>query len=227
MKKIFFLFLLISFLIENTSVAHIKHYNNIKYLKYNIYFNDDYVGFHILNFKRNGNYLEVKGNGNFSISKLGIDLINYKTSTSALYKDNQLIKFNSETLQNDKKKYVNVELEDNSLLINGSSYNGKAEKDLMMSSLWNHEIIKKKQQISSVSGRVINQKVNFLGKKKILINNQSYNAINFHIFSDNDKSMNKKKINIKIWYDTKTLLWLKASYKKFGNLEYRLDKVKY
>jgi len=40
--------------------------------------------------------------------------------------------------------------------------------------------------------------------------------------SDDEKPLNKKKLNMHVWYDTKTLLWLKASYNKFGNWEYRL-----
>ena len=36
----------------------------------------------------------------------------------------------------------------------------------MISSLWNHEIVTKDKQISSISGRINNQKVKFLGKSK-------------------------------------------------------------
>ena len=39
--------------------------------------------------------------------------------------------------------------------------------------------------------------------------------------------MNEKKLNIKIWYDVKTLMWIKASYKKFGDWEYRISSVKF
>ena len=39
--------------------------------------------------------------------------------------------------------------------------------------------------------------------------------------------MDKKKINIKIWYDSDSLIWLKASYEKLGKWEYQLAEIKY
>ncbi len=54
----------------------------------------------------------------------------------------------------------------------------------MISSLSNHEIVTKNKQISSESGRIIDQKVKFLGKKKIPINNTAFETLNFHIFSN-------------------------------------------
>ena len=62
---------------------------------------------------------------------------------------------------------------------------------------------------------------------KININKNVFNSLNFHFFSNNDKPFNEKKLNIKIWYDAKTLLWIKASYEKFGTWEYKISEVKY
>ena len=53
----------------------------------------------------------------------------------------------------------------NKLIIDGSSFKGEAEDDLLVGTWWNHEIIKFSKQISPISGRVIKQKVRFLGKK--------------------------------------------------------------
>ena len=39
--------------------------------------------------------------------------------------------------------------------------------------------------------------------------------------------MKEKKINIKIWYDVETLIWLKASYEKLGKWEYRIETLEY
>ena len=86
-------------------------------------------------------------------------------------------------------------------------------------------LLVKKNQISSISGRLIDQKVKFLGKKKIIIDNKSFETLNFHIFSDDEKPMNEKKLNIKLWYDIKNLIWIKASYEKFGLWEYRISQI--
>ncbi len=227
MKKIVILILIFFSLFSSSSFAHVSHYKSIKFLKYDLFLNNTPIGTHIFNFTKKKSKLIVNGIGNFKVSKLGINLINYTSESTSTYKGNQLIYFNSTTLQNDKTKYVNIKLKDELLYINGSSFKGKTDKNSIVSSLWNHEIVTKKQQISSISGRVIDQKVKFLGEETIYINNKKFDALKFHIFSNNNKPFNEKKLNLNIWYEKDTLLWLKASYKKMGDWEYRISDIKY
>ena len=102
---------------------------------------------------------------------------------------------------------------------------GETDKSALIGSWWNHEIIKISKQISPISGRVNNQKVKER-KENILINGTEFNALHFHFLSDDQKSDDKKKLNIQVWYDSKTLLWIKAKYNKFGEWEYRLSEVR-
>ena len=48
--------------------------------------------------------------------------------------------------QNKKEKYVNITIDpnDKNLIIDGSSYKGKADKDIIIGTWWNHEIVQKK-----------------------------------------------------------------------------------
>ena len=207
--------------------SHTSHYKKLKYLKYDIYLNEELIGYHYFEFKNKNQLLEIIGDGSFKVSKFGLDIINYKTNSLSLYKGDQLIKFTSNTLQNDKKKYVNVNFIDGKFQINGSSFTGETDSDAIISSLWNHEIITRNKQISSISGSINKYKVKFLGKKSINIDNKIFKTINFHLFSDNDLKMNEKKININIWYEDKSLIWIKASYQKLGLWEYRLKEIKY
>ena len=83
-----------------------------------------------------------------------------------------------------------------------------------------------KAQISAISGRIIEQKVVFLGKKKITLYGKNYDALHFN-FSSSDQSLpEKKKLNTDVWYDEKTKLWLKAAFNKTGYWEYRLKNYK-
>mgnify|MGYP007000368310 len=81
---------------------------------------------------------------------------------------NKFYSFNSKTIQNKKNKYVNIKLnkEKKELYIDGSSYKGDANINFMVGTWWNHEIVKAKAQISAISGRIIEQKVEFLGKEQ-------------------------------------------------------------
>ena len=153
--------------------------------------------------------------------------MDYKTESEEVYKSGQLIKYNSKTFQNDKEKFAKVILkEKNKLYVEGSSYKGETESTSMIGSWWNHEIVKNSKQISPISGRIIKQKVKFLGKESISVNNKNYNALHFHFLSDDNKPANKKKLNMHVWYDSETLLWIKASYDKIGKWEYRLTEVR-
>ena len=66
------------------------------------------------------------------------------------------------------------------------------DNDLIIGTWWNHEIVQKKAQISAVSGRIIEQKVEFLGKEEIKIGNKIYKTLKFN-FSSSDPSLSKDK----------------------------------
>ena len=100
---------------------------------------------------------------------------------------------------------ITIDPSDKNLIIDGSSFKGKADKDFIIGTWWNHEIVQKKAQISAVSGRIIEQKVTFIGKEEININGKTYKTLKFN-FSSSDPSLSKdKKLNTNIWYDEKTL----------------------
>ena len=95
-------------------------------------------------------------------------------------------------------------------------------KENLVGTWWNHEIIQTKAQISAVSGRIIDQKATFLGKEKITLNENTYDALRFNLSSTDQSLPENKKLNIDVWYEEETNLWLKASFDKKGYWEYRL-----
>ena len=152
----------------------------------------------------------------------------YYASGQEQYIDGVFSGFKSETNQNKKEKYVNISIDkkDKNLIIDGSSYKGKADKDIIIGTWWNHEIVQKKAQISAVSGRIIEQKVEFLGKEDVKIGDKTYKTLRFN-FSSSDPSLSKdKKLNTDIWYEEDTYLWVKAAFDKTGYWEYRIKEVK-
>tara|TARA_Y100000590_G_scaffold3942_1_gene5217 strand:+ start:207 stop:890 length:684 start_codon:yes stop_codon:yes gene_type:complete len=205
--------------------AHVQHYENLKRIEFDIYRNNQSIGKHIFSFKKSEGKLIVESEINFIIKKLGITLYKYHVKGIEVYEDGKLIKFNSKTDQNGKAKYVNIKVENNEQIINGSSYKGKAPLDYLLGTWWNHSIVEAKAQISAVSGRIINQKATFLGEETIKINGKSYETLHFN-FSSTDKKLAKdKKLNTDVWYDKKTLNWVKASFEKKGKWEYKLVSV--
>ena len=226
MKKIIFsiaIFLL--FYVE--SFSHVEHYKDYNYLEYELFRNNQLIGYHKYSFNRNNGNLQIDNKVSFKITKLGIDLYKYYAEGVEKYKDGIFIGFNSKTNQNNKEKYVNIIIDpnDKDLIIDGSSYKGKVDKNTIIGTWWNHEIVKKQAQISAVSGRIIKQKVEFKGKEEVKIGNKVYKTLRFN-FSSSDPSLSKdKKLNTDIWYEEDTYLWVKAAFDKTGYWEYRLKKV--
>ena len=225
MKRFGFLIIFFS-IINFNAFGHVNHYKDYNYLEYDLFRNGKLIGYHKYNFERNNNTLTIKSEVKFDIIKMGINLYNYKATSLESYKDNKFFKFSSKTMQNKKNKYVNIEYDkkNDELVIDGSSYKGKGNKNYIVGTWWNHEIIQAKAQISAISGRIIHQKVTFLGKEKLKINGEVYDALHFNFSSSDESLPDKKKLNTDIWYDEKTNLWLKASFDKTGLWEYRLKK---
>ena len=223
MKKIYRILLLFFIIILPISTqAHVTHYSNLNNIEFDIYRNNKNIGKHIFTFKKVGKQIHVESEINFEIKKLGVTLYKYNVKGVEIYEDDKLIKFNSKTNQNGKEKYVNMKLENNEFIIDGSSYKGKAPLDYLLGTWWNHSIVDADAQISAVSGRIIKQKVTFLGKETIQSGGKTYKALHFN-FSSSDESLNKdKKLNTDVWYDEETLNWVKATFKKKGQWEYKL-----
>ena len=226
MKRLGIILIIFFLIINAKAFGHVDHYKNYNYLEYELFRNDKLIGFHKYNFERNNTFLTIKSHVEFNIIKLGVNLYKHKAISEETYKDNKFFNFSSKTNQNKKERYVNIKLDEESdkLIIDGSSHKGSVSKNFIVGTWWNHEIIKAKTQISGISGRIIHQKVTFLGKEKLKINGKTYDTLHFN-FSSSDKNLpEKKKLNTDIWYDEKTNLWLKASFDKMGHWEYRLKK---
>ena len=225
MKK-FFLSIALILILPSSNSAHVDHYSSYNYLEYELFRNNQPIGYHKYIFKRENGNLTIDNEVNFEIVKLGVTLYKYYAKGEEKYKNGNFSGFKSETNQNKKQKYVNISIDpaDNNLIIDGSSYKGKANKNIIIGTWWNHEIVQKKAQISAVSGRIIEQNVEFIGKEEITIGDKVYKTLRFN-FSSSDPSLSKdKKLNTDIWYEEGTYLWIKAAFDKMGYWEYRLKK---
>ena len=223
MKKNFISIVL--FLIFTTkAIAHSEHYKDINVLEYELFRNDKYIGFHNYKFERSQNYLNVKSIIEFAIIKLGIELYRYNGSTEEKFEDGQLINFTSKTNQNKKIKNTKITFDErkNVLFISGSENQLTSPKEYRVGTWWDHEIVQAKAQISAVSGRIIDQKVTFLGKEMLNLYGKNYSSLHFNLSSTDENLSESKKLNIDVWYDEKTKIWLKAAFDKTGSWEYRL-----
>jgi len=226
MKKII-LSIAFFFLINIESFSHVDHYKKFNYLEYELFRNNKSIGYHKYVFDRKGESLSIFSEVSFKITKLGVDLYNYYAKSEENYDAGVFKSYKSKTKQNKKDRYVNIEVDpiNNDLIVEGSSYKGKANKDFIVGTWWNHEILKAEAQISGISGRIIEQTVTFIGKEEIKIGDKTYKTLHFN-FKSTDKTLpESKKLNTDIWYEENTYLWVKAAFDKTGYWEYRIKKV--
>ena len=227
MKNIL-LSIIIFFLFGINSFGHVEHYSNFNYLEYELFRNNKPIGYHKYEFKRENDELSIISEVNFKITKMKVDLYKYFAKSEENYKKGKFESYISKTKQNKKDRYVNISVDktDGDLIIDGSSFKGKTSKKHIVGTWWNHEIIKAKAQISGISGRVIEQKVTFIGKEEIIIGDKNYKTLRFNFKSSDETLPESKKLNTDIWYEENTYLWVKASFDKTGHWEYRIKNYK-
>jgi hypothetical protein len=225
--KNFLLSIAIFSLFSFKSFGHVDHYANFNYLEYELFRNNKLIGYHKYDFKREGKNLSIISEVSFKITKLGVNLYNYFAKSEENYNNGSFKSYSSKTKQNKKDRYVKISVDqaEGNLIIDGSSYKGKANKEFIVGTWWNHEIVKAKAQISGISGRIIDQTVTFIGKEEVTIGEKTYNTLHFN-FKSSDKTLpDSKKLNTDIWYEENTYLWVKAAFDKTGYWEYRIKKV--
>ena len=227
MKKIIFLTIIL-FFPNFQAISHVQHYEEFNYLEYELFRNNQSIGYHKYDFIRENEILNVKSEVKFKITKLGVDLYKYFAASEEIYKNDKFFKFSSKTNKNKKERYVNISVDvlDGNLIIDGSSYKGKTKKDFIVGTWWNHEITKSKAQISAISGRIIEQTVTFIGKEQLIIDGKTYNTLHFNFKSSDETLPDNKKLNTDIWYEEDTYLWVKAAFDKTGYWEYRIKTYK-
>jgi hypothetical protein len=184
------------------------------------------IGYNKYSFKSQNNLLEDKNEINFIVKLMGINLIDVNGSSTETYKSGKLVKFKSNTIQNKKKKYNELILNEKkkTFKIKGSSFNGNVPSTALVGNWWNHNILQSKMIISPLSGSLKFQEVYFLSKEILKINNDSYNVSKFKIVMK--KNINdKKKEEFNIWLDDKSKIILKVSYSKFGDWEYIIKNI--
>ena len=220
-KTIIILFLI---LYSTISIAHMAHYNKYNKIEMEIFRNGELIGYNYYFFSRKGNETIVTNQIKFTVKLLGATIFQVEGFGEEKYIKNQLISYNSKTLQNDKQKFVNLDFseKDNKFNIKGSSFSGKASNDNVIGNWWNHKILQADSQISPVSGSIKEQVVTFIGKEKINQYGNTYEVDHFKLISKDMSTPKDKRLDFDIWFDKKNSMIVRVSYSRMGDWEYRL-----
>ncbi len=222
-KIILFLFFLIY---PFFSYSHVSHYDKLKMIEMDVLRNGKKIGYNKYSFRNQNNLLIVNNEINFAAKLMGINLLVVNGSSTETYKNGKLIKFNSDTIQNKKKKYSKLVLneDEKTFEINGSSFKGALPSNALVGNWWNHSVLQSEMIISPLSGSLKFQEIYFLSKEILKINNNLYNTSKFKIVMRKNVD-DKKKEEFYVWLDEKSKIILKVSYSKLGNWEYIVKNI--
>jgi len=225
MKKFF---ILIIVLFSSNVLAHMEHYNKYNKIEMDIFRNGELIGYNYYFFKRKGNETTVTNQVKFSVKVFGATIFQVEGYGEEKYLKDQLISYDSKTLQNDKEKFVNLvfDKDKNKFNIKGSSYSGEASINNIIGNWWSHKILQTDSQISPISGSIKEQVVTFVGKEKIQQYGKTYEVDHFKLNSKDMSLPKDKRLNFDIWFDKKNSMIIKVSYSRMGNWEYRLKNFK-
>ena len=214
----------IAILLSSNAFAHMGHYNNYNEIKIDIFRNGELIGYNYYFFTRKNDETIITNQIKFSVKILGATIFKVEGYGEEKYFKDQLISYNSRTLQNDKEKFVNLEFnkEKNKFDIKGSSYSGEAPVNNIIGNWWNHKILQTDSQISPISGSIKEQVVTFVGKEKIDQYGKTYEVDHFKLNSKDISLPKDKKLDFDIWFDKKSSMIIRVSYSRMGNWEYRL-----
>ena len=226
-KIILIFFIALGILFKINAYAHTDHYKNIKSIEMEIFKDDKYIGFSKFFFNKAQKKFEVTNTTNFEVKLMGITVFSVISEALEIYENDQLIYFKSDTVQNDKKKFVEVffDEENRNFKINGSSYKGTGNLENIIGNWWNHRLLQSDTQISPLSGSIKKQSVEFLKKEKIILYENEINVEKFRLKSTDESLPKDKRLDFEIWYDKKRAMIVKIRYKRLGTWEYRLKKV--
>ena len=217
-------FVLIIILFSSNVMAHMDHYKKYNKIEMDIFRNGELIGYNYYFFTRKGNKTTVTNQIKFSVKILGATIFQVEGYGEERYLKDQLISYNSKTLQNNKEKFVNLvfDKDKDKFNIKGSSYSGEASSDNIVGNWWSHKILQTNSQISPVSGSIKKQIVTFVGQEKIEQNGQTYEVDHFKLNSEDMSLPKDKRLDFDIWLNKKNSMIIKVSYSRMGNWEYRL-----
>ena len=118
---------IITILLTSNVLAHIDHYKKYNKIEMDIFRNGELIGYNYYFFSRKGDETIITNQIKFSVKLLGATIFQVEGYGEEKYLKDQLISYNSKTLQNDKEKFVNLVFnkDKNKFDINGSSYSGE------------------------------------------------------------------------------------------------------
>ena len=195
----------------------------LKRVEFDIYRNNDLVGYHKVNIKKKGdNTKEVITDILIEVKILGIKVHTYKSYGVETYKGDELIEFKSKTQDGSDNDYCNIKkISDGKYSFDGMTENKKYVYELSdkfyPALWWNHESLLNNNYVLGQGCRNLKTQITFLKKETKKINEKNELVNFYNIKGDN--------LDINIGYTEKDLKWVDMKFTLKGDWEYKLKNL--
>ncbi len=214
----------VSYILLTTAAnSHVQHYKNLQRIEFDIYRNNDLVGFHKVNVKKKGdNTKEVITDILIEVKILGIKVHTYKSYGVETYKNDELIDFKSKTQDGSDNDYCNIKkISDGKYSFDGMTENKKYIYELTEKFYpalwWNHDSLLNNNYVLGQGCRNLKTQITFLKKETKKINEKNELVNFYNIKGDN--------LDINIGYTEKDLKWVDMKFTLKGDWEYKLKNL--
>ncbi|MSP06724.1 MAG: hypothetical protein EXR13_04070 [Candidatus Fonsibacter sp.] len=217
----FFFILIFSILLSLNLNAHIDHNKNIKKIEFDIYRNNEKVGYHKVIFADKDGLKEISTDVFFNIKLLGVSIYEYHSIGKEIYKENKLIEFKSETKDGGDKDYCKITISNNGEYSFDGTTEGKffkysSKKNFSLGTWWNHDVLINNNFVAGQSCRPTNTKVTFLKEEERVIDDKKQ-IVNFY-------NVKGELIDVQIGFAKDTLQWVSMDFSLKGEWNYQLKK---
>ncbi|NBQ00042.1 MAG: hypothetical protein EBU44_01855, partial [Proteobacteria bacterium] len=208
MFRFFLVFIFIIFYSLNLN-AHIDHNKNLNKIEFDIYRNNEKVGYHKVTFSNKNGFKEVSTDVYFDIKLLGVSIYKYHSLGKEIYKDHKLIEFKSTTKDGNDKDYCNITMSKSGEYNFDGTTEGKffkysSKKDFSLGTWWNHDVLINNNFVLGQSCRSTETKITFLNKEEKFINNKKQIVQFFNVKGEG--------IDVKIGFTDNTLQWVSMDF---------------
>ena len=214
----------VSYILLTTAAnSHVQHYKNLQRIEFDIYRNNDLVGFHKVNVKKKSdNTKEVTTDILIEVKILGIKVHTYKSYGVETYKNDELIDFKSKTQDGSDNDYCNIKkISDGKYSFDGMTENKKYIYELTETFYpalwWNHDSLLNNNYVLGQGCRNLKTQITFLKKETKKINEKNELVNFYNIKGDN--------LDINIGYTEKDLKWVDMKFTLKGDWEYKLKNL--
>ena len=221
MFRFFLVFIFIIFYSLNLN-AHIDHNKNLNKIEFDIYRNNEKVGYHKVTFSNKNGFKEVSTDVYFDIKLLGVSIYKYHSLGKEIYKDHKLIEFKSTTKDGNDKDYCNITMSKSGEYNFDGTTEGKffkysSKKDFSLGTWWNHDVLINNNFVLGQSCRSTETKITFLNKEEKFINNKKQIVQFFNVKGEG--------IDVKIGFTDNTLQWVSMDFSLKGEWKYQLKNL--